>query len=256
MDDPKSFRSILARNFPKELNLFDENNEKNFHNKIKQKSEFISSFSADPSVLAFVRYFCQEEQGNEKNYSIITSFYTSVLYECLTQEKTEFIPIYIFLYNTIRNLFEQLNSQSLWSIKLIIQFYKNRDIFSIYDKNIIEIPPPLISLSFIECLRIQIEKFFSKFQFHTYLEKYYEQLIYPDFFIITKNISKSNRLLSIFGCFLIYYDIYLFPLDKSLFINPTIHSNLLPLYIGIQISKEKNNLSSNFCKMLLTFLSK
>ena len=112
--------------------------------------ELVKVFSADPQVLAFASYLCDDETDRD-----LAAFCTGVLRECLSADKPEAIHIYLALYQNLHN--PQMDIITMWNIKLILVYYetimkegssKNGD-------------DALIQVAFIHSVRQQMDKFFS-----------------------------------------------------------------------------------------------
>jgi anaphase-promoting complex subunit 1 len=90
-EDPGGTRTILARAFPKFSELSTpERREQNLE-------DFVSSFVDDPNLKAFVRHFCEMESDQQAS-----AFFTAVLYECLTREKSEVLSVYLRIWAMTR----------------------------------------------------------------------------------------------------------------------------------------------------------
>uniref|UniRef100_A0A4W3J5N0 Anaphase promoting complex subunit 1 n=1 Tax=Callorhinchus milii TaxID=7868 RepID=A0A4W3J5N0_CALMI len=112
-EDPKGFRSLLAQTFTHRNPEF-----------LSVKPEAVSAFTSDPALLSFAEYFCK--QSNENGQEMLDLF-SSILYECVTQEKPEMLPTYMAIDQAVRRLERREMSETfeLWQIKLVQQFYNS-----------------------------------------------------------------------------------------------------------------------------------
>jgi anaphase-promoting complex subunit 1 len=183
--DPKGFQSILSRSFPKQSQFTER--------KHKNNKEFIQSFSADPNVLAFAHHFCNDlsaAASSEEPFG--TSFATSVLYECLTHEKPEMLPIYLQLHRSQLDFGQLLTSHFVWNFKLLLSYYNN---FQRSD--------PLLNASFLVGLKLKLESFFGELgltsELPVLLKSYMKRSCLPKF-----EGKNATRMCIFFGCYLAY----------------------------------------------------
>ncbi len=186
-EDPKGFRSILSRSFPKP-NQFIERKQKNKH-------EFIRSFSADPNVLAFAHHFCNDLNMDGDGQMELEVFSTTALYDCLTHEKPEILQTFLTIYHLLHHL-PRLNSNVIWNLRILWTFYG-----SFFAK----LKDPLLPLSLLEAVRTKIEMFFDNdlqlsTTFSGLLADYVQQGKLPKLFT-------SHHDESLFGCYLNLMDI-------------------------------------------------
>lgn len=120
MDDPKGFRSILSRSFPK---IFLETPSSQIGSSLS-RTHFVQAFSSDPNILAFVQHFCSSVdslgllQSNPRALEF-NSFCTSVLYECLSNGSPEMLSVYMELLSTVDRLAFGYPSLAVWNLKLL-----------------------------------------------------------------------------------------------------------------------------------------
>jgi anaphase-promoting complex subunit 1 len=168
----------------------------------KSRADFFRAFSADESILSFTKYFCQSQYQNNTLNTMLSSaslslssptsvsttestsgvestslsnFCTSLLNECLTQEKLEALPVYLFLYNVLQFLQSrtyapqrQRNNMTpfdLWNVKLILQLYS---LTTDESKERLWCPRPLLRLEFIDNLKLQLSAYFSDDKMNNY----------------------------------------------------------------------------------------
>ncbi|XP_023412805.2 anaphase-promoting complex subunit 1 isoform X4 [Loxodonta africana] len=91
------------------------------------KPETISAFTSDPALLSFAEYFCKPTVNMGQKQEILDLF-SSVLYECVTQETPEMLPAYIAMDQAIRRLGrkEMSETSELWQIRLVLEFFSSR----------------------------------------------------------------------------------------------------------------------------------
>uniref|UniRef100_A0A452U4G1 Anaphase-promoting complex subunit 1 n=1 Tax=Ursus maritimus TaxID=29073 RepID=A0A452U4G1_URSMA len=113
-EDPMGWQSLLAQT------VANRNSEARAF-----KPETISAFTSDPALLSFAEYFCKPtvNMGQE-----ILDLFSSVLYECVTQETPEMLPAYIAMDQAMRRLGrrEMSETSELWQIKLVLEFFSSR----------------------------------------------------------------------------------------------------------------------------------
>ncbi|MEE6474887.1 hypothetical protein FKM82_010525 [Ascaphus truei] len=93
------------------------------------KPEAISSFTSDPALLSFAEYFCKPTTDMGQKQEILDLF-SSILYECVTQENPEMLPAYIAIDQAVRRLVrrETCETFELWQIKLVLEFFSSRSL--------------------------------------------------------------------------------------------------------------------------------
>ena len=140
--DPNGVSSLLAR--PRPILRFTDGKPDP-----TRSVENFRSFSADPKVLAFTEIFCKlleqdptmerplsrfEALSPPRNKglrgedgspdSLFAEFCTSVLYECLTDDKTEAIFTYLSLYKAARTVLTATTSLDIANLHIVFSFYK------------------------------------------------------------------------------------------------------------------------------------
>lgn len=158
--DPKGLRSILSRSFPTSSRLKFKNLE--FGESEKNKSELVSSFSADHNILAFADHFCNEK-------SLLGTFCTDVLYECLTREKPEMLRTYLAIYQIITHLHQQENPIGICNLKLVSAYYSG----TFCDRLSADwTSEPLLQQEFVQSIQLAVKHFFEHLQFDKDLAGY------------------------------------------------------------------------------------
>ncbi|XP_072103052.1 anaphase-promoting complex subunit 1 isoform X1 [Mobula birostris] len=114
-EDPKGFRSLLAQTFTHRNPEF-----------LSIKPEAVSAFTSDPALLSFAEYFCKHSKKDGEKQEVL-DLLSSILYECVTQEKPEMLPTYMAIDQAVRRLERKEMSETfeLWQIKLVQQFYNS-----------------------------------------------------------------------------------------------------------------------------------
>ena len=219
-EDPKGFRSILSRYFPKSNSEYTSSSTSNKEGgkvgameEQQLKEQFIQSFSADPNVLGFSQYFCNSFTSSlSKEFNTLSS---SILYHCLTNESPELISVYMYVLSGIQNVHFASSSRSphiknnlldfifnFWNMKMML----NYSLLSNHPSS----PSSLLHLSFFESVKCFWESLFDSLQFsEKYLKEYLLSHSLPS--------TPSHSLSILFICYLIYYDI---PIpSKSLFLS-------------------------------------
>lgn len=114
-EDPKGFRSLLAQTFTHRNPEF-----------LSIKPEAVSAFTSDPALLSFAEYFCKHSKKDGEKQEVL-DLLSSILYECVTQEKPEMLPTYMAVDQAVRRLERKEMSETfeLWQMKLVQQFYNS-----------------------------------------------------------------------------------------------------------------------------------
>uniref|UniRef100_A0A803VVH8 Anaphase-promoting complex subunit 1 n=1 Tax=Ficedula albicollis TaxID=59894 RepID=A0A803VVH8_FICAL len=115
-EDPMGWRSLLAQTVAHrscEARAF--------------KPEAISAFTSDPALFSFADYFCKPTVNMGQKQEILDLF-SSILYECVTQENPEMLPTYIAIDQAVRRLERREMSETfeLWQMKLVLEFFSSR----------------------------------------------------------------------------------------------------------------------------------
>uniref|UniRef100_A0A452FKB4 Anaphase-promoting complex subunit 1 n=1 Tax=Capra hircus TaxID=9925 RepID=A0A452FKB4_CAPHI len=115
-EDPMGWQSLLAQT------VANRNSEARAF-----KPETISTFTSDPALLSFAEYFCKPTVNVGQKQELLDLF-SSVLYECVTQETPEMLPAYIAMDQAVRRLGrrEMSETSDLWQIKLVLEFFSSR----------------------------------------------------------------------------------------------------------------------------------
>ncbi|XP_061481518.1 anaphase-promoting complex subunit 1 isoform X3 [Rhineura floridana] len=115
-EDPMGWRSLLAQT------VTHRNTDARAF-----KPEAISAFTSDPALLSFADYFCKPAANMGQKQEVF-DLYSSILYECVTQENPEMLPAYIAIDQAVRRLEKREMSETfdLWQIKLVLEFFNSR----------------------------------------------------------------------------------------------------------------------------------
>ncbi|XP_063299741.1 anaphase-promoting complex subunit 1 isoform X2 [Pelobates fuscus] len=114
-EDPMGWRSLLAQT------VTHRNSEARSF-----KPEAISAFTSDPALLSFAEYFCKPTADMGQKQEILDLF-SSILYECVTQENPEMLSAYIAIDQAVRRLERKEISETfeLWQIRLVLEFFSS-----------------------------------------------------------------------------------------------------------------------------------
>ncbi|KAG0072652.1 Anaphase-promoting complex subunit 1 [Linnemannia elongata] len=95
--------------------------------------DFSLTLLKDPQVASFAKYICRLRPTVESDDAedlvkeeLRASYFTSVLYECLTMDKVEMLGAHVWLYD-IANRLEDLGEiswRSLWELRILKQYYE------------------------------------------------------------------------------------------------------------------------------------
>uniref|UniRef100_H3ATJ7 Anaphase-promoting complex subunit 1 n=1 Tax=Latimeria chalumnae TaxID=7897 RepID=H3ATJ7_LATCH len=117
-EDPTGWHSLLAQTVTRgnlEASTF--------------KPEAISAFTSDPTLLSFAEYFCKPAKIKGQNHEA-KDLFSSILYECVSQESPEMLPSYLAIDQAVRRLEKKEISDTLdlWQIKLVLEFCSTRSV--------------------------------------------------------------------------------------------------------------------------------
>jgi len=105
--------------------------------------DLIKSFTEDPRIVAFARFFCEGDHGNDianegnkkSSEQVIERFCTEILYECLTEGKPEALLLYLSLHSRLAPLQQHqknrhisssmLGTLDMWDLRLIKSYYES-----------------------------------------------------------------------------------------------------------------------------------
>ncbi|KAF9929490.1 Anaphase-promoting complex subunit 1 [Linnemannia zychae] len=97
--------------------------------------DFSLTLLKDPQVAAFATHLCRllplnEDDGIEdlNKEELRASYFTSVLYECLTMDKVEVLGAHVWLYdiaNRLENM-DEVSWRSLWELRILKQYYETQ----------------------------------------------------------------------------------------------------------------------------------
>lgn len=99
-DDPKGNRSIFARSSAAAMFDIDMTTSARNGPSLTDLRDLVHGFPMAPQYAAFVERICSpsKRSNSDENGQAFQSFCTSVLMECLTQDKPALVPIYLALY--------------------------------------------------------------------------------------------------------------------------------------------------------------
>lgn len=163
-EDPENNRSIFSRSFPK-----NSNDLKSFLHSFKSNSH------DENIIFTFVQQFCTNDDFSSspataalfsKLSTSFSSFCTSVVYECLSNESLEMLFSYLYLFNSIQNPFS--SSLFIWNFKMILSFYQfyfenPNDFYS----------TPLLQQNFLTSIQSFYESYFDDFSSSKLISNYF-----------------------------------------------------------------------------------
>ncbi|OWK53409.1 Anaphase-promoting complex subunit 1 [Lonchura striata] len=129
-EDPMGWRSLLAQTVThrnSEVRAFKVLLLGMCFNPFFFQPEAISAFTSNPALFSFADYFCKPTVNMGQKQEILDLF-SSILYECVTQENPEMLPTYIAIDQAVRRLERQEMSETfeLWQMKLVLEFFSSR----------------------------------------------------------------------------------------------------------------------------------
>uniref|UniRef100_A0A3B4V8D4 Anaphase promoting complex subunit 1 n=1 Tax=Seriola dumerili TaxID=41447 RepID=A0A3B4V8D4_SERDU len=113
-DDPQGWKSLLASSV----------NHRNSGVRAF-KPEAISTFTSEPVLVSFAEFFCKTSEGMKYDTLVL---FSSMLYECVTQECPEMLPTYIAIEQVVGALRrgDLLQTFPLWQLRLVVELWDNR----------------------------------------------------------------------------------------------------------------------------------
>ncbi|XP_029167221.1 anaphase-promoting complex subunit 1 isoform X2 [Nylanderia fulva] len=127
MEDPHGFRSLVAQTLTTENAIA-----------WAARPEYVTSFTNNKTVLNIIKYFLQwskRETTPSENikYSLQNAaqwkmpeferqflhIFAIIIYECITKDKVNLIPLWLRIIQSVKIIEEQPNSFSIWQIKLL-----------------------------------------------------------------------------------------------------------------------------------------
>ncbi|RXM99005.1 Anaphase-promoting complex subunit 1 [Acipenser ruthenus] len=89
--------------------------------------EAIKTFTSDAALVSFAECFCKPAKNLAHKQDVL-SLFTSILYECVTQENPEILPTYMAIDQAVRRLERKEMSETfeLWQIKLVLEFSSSK----------------------------------------------------------------------------------------------------------------------------------
>ncbi|XP_059501188.1 anaphase-promoting complex subunit 1 isoform X1 [Stegostoma tigrinum] len=183
-EDPKGFRSLLAQTFTHRNPEF-----------LSIKPEAVSAFTSDPALLSFAEYFCKQTKKEGKQDML--DLLSSILYECVTQEKPEMLPTYMAIDQAVRRLErkEMTETFELWQIKLVQQFYNSA---CLQDKFKNSTSALLINSEFLLAMKSMLDKTLDQ-----WLHESGDVLLHS--YLSGQPVEESK--LSMLACFLVYHSV-------------------------------------------------
>ncbi|KAM3605750.1 uncharacterized protein V6R79_003985 [Siganus canaliculatus] len=115
-DDPQGWKSLVASTV-------------NHHSSGVRtfKPEAISTFTSEPALISFAKFFCKTSEGIEHKEDSLALF-SAMLYECVTQECPEMLPTYIAIEQVVGALRrgDLLQTFPLWQMRLVVELWDSR----------------------------------------------------------------------------------------------------------------------------------
>lgn len=169
--------------------------------------KLIKLFTEDPLLLAFAEYLCDSEsQYRREVFSVasnqsslgmgysLETFCTSILHECLTEGKTDALPLFLSLWCCIMSLKKKSKPvvSLVWDIRLIESYY---DRFEHLWSDIINPPGRILNTDFVAILIENVDRIFAEFGMNETQIKYHKKF---------KDWESIKQDKGIFGSFLVW----------------------------------------------------
>eukprot|EP00474_Spongospora_subterranea_P010640 CRZ11098.1 hypothetical protein [Spongospora subterranea] len=220
--DPFGRRGVLSRSFPC---MVAATNRKTRLETEMHRQEFVKSFAADSVLVEFAKNFCVEGIP-------MGTFASAVLYECLTRETPEMLPVYMAIYEIVVDLMRQPNSLGIYQLKLLVKYCQTSNV------------PPLLQPEFISFVSYRLHDFFSSTFFQQSLSSYIVSGLRNLPTGIGSCLATRQKL---FSMFMAFYDIPSAPIIAGIVPSLTAESIMIPQLLECF---RRNNVSSNpssFC---------
>nr|XP_046257770.1 anaphase-promoting complex subunit 1 isoform X2 [Scatophagus argus] len=91
------------------------------------KPEAISTFTSEPALVSFAKFFCKTSEGVKYSEDSQVLF-SAMLYECVTQECPEMLPTYIAIEQAVGALRRGDMRQTfpMWQMRLVVELWDSR----------------------------------------------------------------------------------------------------------------------------------
>ncbi|XP_048246060.1 anaphase-promoting complex subunit 1-like [Haliotis rufescens] len=140
MEDPQGYRSMLAKSLTSDHSCHCSN-----------KPNIIKSFTSDPRIIALAEFFLKSKE--DMDLSTVQELST-VVYECVTQEKPEATCLHFILEQLIHQCQKGLHTTGVWQLKLVLAYYTSR--YRI-NHTAEDQPQHLLEMEFLLCLKRHLE---------------------------------------------------------------------------------------------------
>ncbi|KAG9443865.1 hypothetical protein H6P81_015205 [Aristolochia fimbriata] len=125
VDDPIGRQSLLSRAIHKVCDMSSHDNpiaSNSLHGSDKV-DQLISTFSSDPSLIAFAQ-LCSDSSWNNRSDDDFKEFCFQVLFDCVSKDRPALLEIYISLYTSVGLMAEQMTGGSVPGDTLFISSLK------------------------------------------------------------------------------------------------------------------------------------
>ena len=87
----------------------------------------VNLFSDDEILTSFAEYFCFSSFGNDK---LFERFCSDIVYECMKEEKSDILPIYLKIFRLIEDNcgVQQVGIADIWDAKLLKTYFEKREL--------------------------------------------------------------------------------------------------------------------------------
>lgn len=196
VDDPVGCQSLISRAMNKAFSLTSMKSCPPRNNRQPEPSSsnvdhLVSTFSSDPSLIAFAQLCCDSSSNSRSDVSF-QEFCLQVLFECVSKDRPALLQVYMSLYTLIRSMTDQVtgdivtffDSLPISSLKLVVAYNEallRGRLFSSRDG--------IIQSNFLGSLRKRIEELFCLNEMQTDLHNYLTSGKWPDDKFQGKNCS-------------------------------------------------------------------
>ncbi|KAK6181291.1 hypothetical protein SNE40_009178 [Patella caerulea] len=146
-EDPQGYRSILAKSLTSDHSSHGASN-----------PEVIKSFTSDKRITALAEVFLKPTSA--LNYEAVQELST-VLFECVTQEKPEAICSHFILEQLIHRCHNSSHTTGVSQLKLVLAYYTSRLRISSMNH---DTPESLLEMEFLLCLKAHLEDILDAWQ--------------------------------------------------------------------------------------------
>lgn len=166
VDDPIGCQSLLSRSMHKVFGLKclrTSTNSGTEHTGAVTVDQLVSTFSSDPSLIAFAQLCC-DPSWKSRSDNDFQEFCLQVLFECVSKDRPALLQVYLSLYTTIGSMVDEITSDSctsgdtlsLASLKLALAYTE-----ALINRRLAIPTDSIIHSTFLGSVRKRVEEIFN-----------------------------------------------------------------------------------------------